>query len=194
MNAPCGASVDGALTKPVRWWRMSSYRRPRRAGATVFFTVNLADRSSDLLLREIAILRQAVAQTRAARPFVIDAFVVLPDHMHCVWTLPAGDADYSGRMGEIKGRFTRMVRRSGPAPTPPVHNRHGVVGGRTRHGSGPAHRAEAPIWQKRFWEHHIRNDRDYAAHVNYCWINPVKHGLVADVRDWPYSSWHRDNP
>ncbi|PXW68020.1 hypothetical protein C7964_104110 [Loktanella sp. PT4BL] len=96
---------------------MSSYRRPRRAGATVFFTVNLADRSSNLLVREIAILRQAVAQTRAAGPFKIDAWVVLPDHMHCVWTLPAGDADYSGSMGEIKGRFTRMVRRSGPAPT-----------------------------------------------------------------------------
>jgi len=171
---------------------MSNYRRPKHPGATVFFTVNLADRTSGLLVREIGALRQAVAQTRAARPFRIDAWVVLPDHMHCVWTLPEGDADYSNRMGEIKGRFTRTVRRSGPAPTPPVHNRHGVVGGRERVGENPDLRAEAPIWQKRFWEHHIRDDRDYAAHVTYCWINPVKHRLVEDVRDWPYSSWHRD--
>ena len=171
---------------------MSNYRRPKHLGATVFFTVNLADRTSGLLVREIEVLRQAVAQTRAARPFRINAWVVLPDHMHCVWTLPEGDTDYSNRMGEIKGHFTKMVRRSGPAPTPPVHNRHGVVGGRERVGAGPDLRAEAPIWQKRFWEHHIRDDRDYAAHVHYCWTNPVKHGLVDDVRDWPYSSWHRD--
>lgn len=173
---------------------MSSYRRPKRPGATVFFTVNLADRSSGLLVRQIGILRDAVRQTRAERPFVIDAWVVLPNHMHCVWTLPEGDADYSTRMGAIKGRFSQQVRRSGFSPTPPPKNERGVVGGRRRVGENPdVHpRAEAPIWQKRFWEHHIRDDRDYAAHVAYCWDNPVKHGLVADVRDWPYSSWHRD--
>lgn len=110
-------SVDAVLTKTGDHARMSQYHRPQRCGATVFFTVNLADRSSGLLVREVAMLRQAVAQTRAARPFVIDAWVVLPDHMHCVWTLPEGDADYSNRMGEIKGRFSRMVRRSGSAPT-----------------------------------------------------------------------------
>ena len=124
---------------------MSKYRRPKHPGATVFFTVNLADRTSGLLVREIEVLRQAVAQTRAARPFRIDAWVVLPDHMHCVWTLPEGDTDYSNRMGEIKGRFTRMVLRSGPAPTPPVHNRHGVVGSRTRVGEGPDLRTEVLV-------------------------------------------------
>ena len=169
---------------------MSRYRRPHQPGASVFLTVNLADRSSRMLVHRIDVLRQAVMQTRAARPFVVDAWVVLPDHMHCVWTLPEGDADFSNRMGEIKGRFSREVRRSGPAPTPPVHNRHGVVGGRERVGAGPDLRAEVPIWQKRFWEHHIRDDRDYAAHVNYCWINPVKHGLVDDPADWPYSSFY----
>ena len=89
---------------------MSRHRRPEQAGATVFFTINLADRGSGLLVREVALLRSAVAQIRAARPFVIDAFVVLPDHLHCMWTLPDGDADYSTRVGAIKGRFTRMVR------------------------------------------------------------------------------------
>lgn len=173
---------------------MSNYIRPKRPGATVFFTVNLADRSSDLLMRRIDTLRKAVAQTRAARPFRIDAWVVLPEHMHCIWTLPPGDADFSNRMGEIKGRFSRMVRRSGPAPTPTLQNAYGVVGGRIRVGAGPDLRDEVPIWQKRFWEHHIRTDEDYAEHMRYCWINPVKHGLVETPDAWPYSSYHRDNP
>lgn len=168
---------------------MSNYRRPKRPGATVFFTVNLADQSSRLLTQEIATLRMAVAQTRAKRPFAVDAWVVLPNHMHCVWTLPVGDADYSNRMGEIKGRFSRMVRRSWPAPTRQIKNAHGVVAGRIRVGAGPDLRDEAPIWQKRFWEHHIRDDTDYAAHVNYCWINPVKHGLVDDPANGPFSSF-----
>ncbi len=177
---------------------MSKYRRPKRPGATVFFTVNLADTSSRLLVHEIAKLRKAVAQTRATRPFAVDAWVVLPNHMHCVWTLPEGDADYSVRMGAIKGRFTQMVRRSGFSPTSTVTNTRGVVGGRVRVGENPDLRAhprdEAPIWQKRFWEHHIRDDADYAAHVNYCWINPVKHGLVDDPDDWPFSSFYRKKP
>ncbi len=92
---------------------MSNYRRPKQNGACVFFTVNLADRSSGLLVREIAILRQAVAKTRVERPFKIDAWVVLPNHMHCVWTLPERDADFSTRMGAIKARFSMGVRRAG---------------------------------------------------------------------------------
>ena len=107
---------------------MSNYRRPKRPGATVFFTVNLADQSSRLLTQEIATLRMAVAQTRAKRPFAVDAWVVLPNHMHCVWTLPVGDADYSNRMAEIKGRFSRMVRRSGQAPTYVTKHRFGRNG------------------------------------------------------------------
>jgi putative transposase len=171
---------------------MSAYIRPRVPGACVFFTVNLVDRGADTLVRHVEVLRQAVAVTRAKRPFRIDAWVVLPDHMHCVWTLPEGDADYSNRMSEIKGRFTREVRRSGPAPTLQPRNSYGARGGRDRVGAGPDLRDEAPIWQKRFWEHHIRDDRDFAEHVRYCWINPVKHGLVGHPREWPFSSWHRD--
>jgi putative transposase len=171
---------------------MSRYIRPKVPGACVFFTVNLVDRSADTLVRHIDTLREAVAVTRAKRPFVIDAWVVLPNHMHCVWTLPEGDADFSGRMGEIKGRFTRSLRRSGPAPTLASENPYGAVGGRERVGAGPDLRSEAAVWQKRFWERHIRSDEEFAAYVRYCWINPVKHGLVEHPRDWPFSSWHRD--
>ncbi|WP_417851952.1 REP-associated tyrosine transposase [Tabrizicola soli] len=95
---------------------MSSYVRPRVPGACVFFTVNLVDRGADTLVRHVGLLRQAVAVTRAKRPFAIDAWVVLPDHMHCVWTLPEGDSDYSGRMSEIKARFTRELRSVGACP------------------------------------------------------------------------------
>jgi putative transposase len=171
---------------------MSRYLRPRVPGATVFFTVNLVDRGADRLVRHVDLLRTAVAITRAKRPFGIDAWVVLPDHMHCVWTLPEGDADYSGRMGEIKGRFTRALRRSGPAPTHPPLNAFGARAGRERFGAGTDLRDEAPVWQKRFWEHHIRDEEDYRNHIRYCWLNPVKHGYVERPEDWPYSSYHRD--
>ncbi len=153
---------------------MSKYIRPKRQGATVFFTVNLADRSSDLLVREVATLREVVTKTRMERPFEIDAWVVLPDHMHCIWTLPPGDADFSMRWNVIKARFSHAMQ-AGPQ--------------RRSHTA----RREKGIWQRRFWEHHIRSDEDYAAHINYCWINPVKHGLVDTPEAWPYSSYHRDH-
>jgi putative transposase len=96
---------------------MSRYIRPKVPGACVFFTVNLVDRGVDTLVRHVDVLRQAVAVTHAKRPFGIDAWVVLPDHMHCVWTLPEGDSDYSTRMASIKAQFTRDIRRSGFTPT-----------------------------------------------------------------------------
>ncbi len=168
---------------------MLDYRRPVVAGACVFLTVNLADRQSDLLVREVGALRQAVAETRATRPFAVDAWVVLPDHFHSVWQLPEGDADIATRVAAIKARFSMAVRRSGFTPTSHP-NRHGVKAGRSR--TGGRFRDEAPIWQKRFWEHHIRDDADHAAHVNYCWINPVKHGLVDDPAKWPFSSFNAE--
>lgn len=152
---------------------MSNYRRPKLPGATVFFTVTLATRGSDLLTREIETLRQSVRQTRAERPFFIDAWVVLPDHMHCVWTLPDGDSDFSTRWSVIKARFSRAMPHVERRPSHAVRREHG-------------------IWQRRFWEHHIRDEDDLRAHVRYCWINPVKHGLVEDPADWPFSSYHRD--
>ncbi len=152
---------------------MSNYLRPANPGACIFFTVALANRGSRLLVEEIDLLRQAVDRTKAERPFQINAWVVLPDHLHCVWTLPAGDADFSIRWGAIKGRFSRRLEK-----------------GRLR--ASHELRREKAIWQRRFWEHHIRDARDYAAHIRYCQFNPVKHGLVEKPEDWPYSSLHRD--
>ncbi len=151
-------------------------------------------------MRHVDILRQVARRTIRDKPFVVRAWVVLPDHMHCVWTLPEGDWDYSNRMGMLKARFSREVRRSGESPTLSGPNPFGAVAGRKRVGLSPDLRSntvqtrwdEAPIWQKRFWEHHIRDEADLRAAVRYCWINPVKHGLVEHPEDWPYSSWHRD--
>jgi putative transposase len=170
---------------------MSVYVRPRVGGATIFFTVTLAERGGDLLVREIDVLRDAVRETRAAHPFRIDAWVVMPDHLHAFWTLPEGDVAYSTRWGAIKARFSRDVCRAGftpPRAFPPVlTGRYAGVNPGVR-----ADKGEVAIWQRRFWEHHIRDDRDYRAHVEYCWFNPVKHGFVDDPADWPYSSYHRD--
>ncbi len=162
---------------------MPNYIRPRIPGATIFFTVNLADRGSTLLLDQIDMLRAAIGLTRKDRPFHVDAWVVLPDHMHCVWTLPEGDCNYSTRWGAIKGRFSISLRRAGF--TPPSTPGNGGVNPALRKG-------QAGIWQKRFWEHHIRNAEDYSAHMRYCWMNPVKHGLVERPEDWPYSTVRRD--
>ncbi len=153
---------------------MSRYIRPKLPGATVFFTVALADRRSDLLVRRIGALREAVAAVRAERPFGIEAWVVLPDHLHAVWTLPQGDADFSTRWKEIKARFTKAA---------------GVVG---RRSASKVAKGEMGVWQRRFWDHHIRDEADFGSHVRYCWGNPVKHGYVETAAAWPYSSIHRD--
>lgn len=153
---------------------MTEYRRYRAAGGCYFFTVTLLDRRSALLVREIEALRMAVRRVRAAKPFHIDAWVVLPEHLHCVWTLPEGDSDFSGRWKDIKTIFSKRL-----------------PGGEARSASRVG-KGERGIWQRRFWEHTIRDERDYAAHVDYVHFNPVKHGLVTDVAAWPYSTFHRD--
>jgi putative transposase len=165
---------------------MPQYIRPKVTGATVFFSVALADRRSSMLVERIGDLREAVRVTRAERPFRIEAWVVLPDHFHCVWTLPAGDADFSGRMGAIKARFSMACRRAGFTPPPPVGWENGGVNPALRR------KGEVGLWQPRFWEHHIGDEEDYRAHVRYCWINPVKHGYVARPEAWAYSSVHGD--
>lgn len=152
---------------------MSIYRRVRTAGGSFFFTVTLEDRSSALLVERIDALREAFARTRSELPFTIDAVVVLPDHLHCVWTLPEGDSDYSSRWQRIKGRFSRAC------PAGEV-----ISASRDR-------KRERGIWQRRYWEHMLRDEDDYAAHVDYIHYNPVKHQHVTRVRDWQHSSFHR---
>jgi putative transposase len=152
---------------------LPEYRRNRVLGGSYFFTVNLLDRNSNLMVAQVALLREAVRQVRDKRPFHIDAWSILPDHLHAVWTLPAGDADFSGRWKAIKIAFAKRIPKT-----------ECLSAVRTRKG-------ERGVWQRRFWEHTIRDDRDYAAHMDYVHINPVKHGLVARVSDWPYSSFHR---
>jgi putative transposase len=153
--------------------RMPNYHRFRVPGGTYFFTINLLDRRSDLLVRHVDALRGAVRLTRLQRPFRIDAWVVLPDHMHCIITLAPGDDDFSNRIKAIKIRFARAV--------PPTESRTGVR----------IARGERGIWQRRFWEHMIRDDIAYARHMDYVHFNPVKHCHVASVRDWPFSTFHR---
>lgn len=153
---------------------MPNYRRFFAAGGTYFFTVNLADRGSEALTGHIEDLRAAVRFVRSKRPFEIDAMVVLPDHLHSVWSLPEGDRDFPTRWKEIKTIFTK---------------RTGLSGARSRSMRA---KGEQGLWQRRYWEHRIRDEADYRAHVAYCWGNPVKHGLVDVASDWRYSSIHRD--
>lgn len=152
---------------------MPDYRRCRVPGGTYFFTITLLERGGDLLVREIEALRTAVRKTRAERPFHIDGWVVMPDHMYCVWTLPPGDDDYSNRIKSIKIRFARAVPRT------------------EFRNAARSDKGERGIWQRRFWEHTIRDERDYAHHMDYLHFNPVKHGVVTRVADWPHSSFHR---
>ena len=153
---------------------MSNYRRAFIPGGTWFFTVNLLERkNSDLLIREIDLLRETVRTVRKRYPFQIDAWVVLLEHMHAVWTLPPGDVDFSKRWRLIKSSFSRAL--------PKTEYRTNV-----RKMAG-----ERGIWQRHFWEHCIRDEADFESHVDYVHVNPVKHGLVARAADWPYSSFHR---
>lgn len=153
---------------------MPNYRRAFVPGGTWFFTVNLLERkNNDLLIREIGLLRKTVLAVKQRHPFQIDAWVVLPEHMHAVWTLPAGDADFSKRWRLIKSGFSRAL--------PKTEYRSSV-----RKASG-----ERGIWQRHFWEHLIRDEKDFERHVDYVHVNPVKHGLITQVNQWPYSSFHR---
>jgi len=146
------------------------------------------ERRADLLVRHIEPLREAVKGTQAERPFHIDAWVVLPDHMHCVMTLPPGDDDVSNRIKTIKIRFVQALA--------PGERRSSVrVARGESQGQGlalpGALRMQGGIWQRRFWEHAIRDDGDYARHMDYVHFNPVKHGYVSVVAQRPPSTFHR---
>ena len=143
---------------------MPDYRRYRVPGGTYFFTINLLERRSDLLIRPIEALREAVRRTRAERSVHSDGWVVLPDHLHCVLTLPPGDDDFSNRIKAIKIRFVRAVEPN------------------ERRSSVRIARGERGIWQRRFWEHALRDEGDYARHMDYVHYNSAKHGHV--------TQWH----
>jgi putative transposase len=150
---------------------MVRYRRNYVPGGTYFFTVTLADRTSFAMVDHLDALRMAFRIARRERPFTIEAIVILPDHLHAIWTLPPGDSDFSGRWRRIKANFThRLVAAGAPVK---------------RHRNG-----KYALWQMRFWEHTIRNEIDFERHVNYVHFNPVKHRLASRVREWPYSSFH----
>ena len=153
------------------------FRRDATPGGTYFFTVVTCNRRPVLVLPPVLeALRLSVAQVRTAWPFASLAWVVLPDHLHALWRLPDGDPDHSRRWGEIKRRAGRSVRTA-----------HGFA---TPSNASAQRRHESGLWQRRYWEHRIRDDEDLRRHVDYIHFNPVKHGLVARAVDWPHSSFH----
>jgi len=153
---------------------MPDYRRTRHPGGIYFFTLTLLRRrNNDLLTRHIEELREAVRTVRRAHRFDIHGWVVLPDHLHCVVRLPQGDTDFTLRLRLIKAGFSKSLPRT-----------EWLSAVRRRRG-------ERGLWQRRFWEHLIKDEADYRAHMDYVHINPVKHGLVRRVADWPYSTFHR---
>ncbi len=153
---------------------MPNYRRVFIPGGSYFFTVNLLERRTKLLTENIARLRHAIFWTKRHLPFRIDALVILPDHLHAVITLPPDDRNYPSRLRHIKKRFSRSLAKTEWLSS-------------TRQKRG-----ERGIWQRRYWEHYIRDDDDFRNHIDYCYYNPVKHGLVQSIRDWPHSTYHRD--
>ncbi|MCH9022693.1 MAG: transposase [Planctomycetes bacterium] len=157
---------------------MTDYRRAKASGQYYFFTVVTYDRR-ELFYEDDArrCLRHAWRVVREKRPFELTAVCLLPDHLHCVWKLPQGDADFSTRWSSIKGVFTREYLKQG--------GRDGL------RNVSRQRRREAAVWQRRFWEHQIRDEDDLQHHVDYIHFNPVKHGLVTKVADWPWSTYHR---
>ncbi len=189
---------------------MPNYRRAHGPGGTFFFTVVTWNRRP-LFAEEKAraLLRTAIETTRERRPFTIDAVCLLPDHLHAIWTLPDGDRDFSTRWAQIKGRFSHdwlAWVRSGDGGASPARQ-SGESTGRAglappnkvqaAHAAGSAHvfsrpaKGEVKVWQKRFWEHQIRDDEDFRRHVEYIHYNPVKHGHATRPAEWPWSSFHR---
>ena len=153
---------------------MTDYRRVYIAGATWFFTVNLAERRNNhLLVEKIDSLRASFRYVNKRRPFHVNAIVIMPDHLHCIWTLPSGDADFSTRWNLLKGHFSRAMDKS------------------ERVSESRSKRRERGLWQRRFWAHLISDQNDFNNHVDYIHWNPVKHGWVQRVVDWPHSSFHR---
>jgi len=157
---------------------MSIYRRANITGVTYFFTVVTYRRQRFLCDEPVRnALREAIRETRSVAPFTIDGWVLLPDHLHCIWTLPPDDADNGKRWALIK-RF--VTKQCGPL----LYRDEWMNDSKRR-------RNESTLWQRRFWEHVIRDEADYRQHMDYLHFNPVKHGMVENVGDWPFSTFHR---
>jgi len=152
------------------------YRRSQAKGATFFFTVVTYKRKR-ILCHEanVVLIKETFQQVIKQHTLRIRAFVLLPDHIHCIWTLPENDNDFSMRWRLIKSHFSRQCK-----------NEYKNLQSASRRSKG-----EQGIWQRRFWEHQIRNEMDFTKHVEYIHFNPVKHGLVKSPVEWPYSSFHR---
>jgi putative transposase len=139
------------------------YRRYYQAGGTYFFTVVSYRREPILIQPEVRVaVRQAIETVRKRYPFEISAWVLLPDHLHTIWQLPENDVDFSERWRQIKRHSQYILKNEYPK-----------------------------LWQPRFWEHYIRDEKDFARHYDYVHFNPVKHGYVQQAADWPYSTFHR---
>ena len=155
---------------------MRRYIRAFVPGGTFFFTVTLQDRGARYLRDHVAELRTCFTEVKDRHPFRVDAIVILPEHLHAIWTLPTDDADFGTRWMLIKQAFTRRLH---------------AIGALDEASSSVRRKGQRSVWQQRFWEHQIRDEDDFARHVDYIHFNPVKHGWVLRARDWPYSSLHR---
>lgn len=152
------------------------YRRVFEPGSSYFLTFVTNGRARIFTTSEVVEkFHSATRKVQSGRPFTIEAEVILPDHIHALWSLPNGDADYPTRVRLVKSYFTRSI---------------GLHQTTFEQSASRASKAERPIWQRRYWEHTIRDDRDFNIHLDYIHFNPVKHGLVAAARDWPYSTFH----
>ncbi|MEZ5770301.1 MAG: transposase [Defluviimonas denitrificans] len=152
---------------------MTSYRRLRQTGATYFFTLCLQRRGATTLIDHVGLLREAYRRTVQELPVTCQAMVILPDHLHAIWTEPEGEVNYSERWRRIKARFSH------------------ALAGDFRPCDSKVGKRERGVWQRRFWEHALRGEADFVAAMEYCLTNPVKHGLVGAPEDWPYSSFTR---
>lgn len=157
---------------------MPRYRRAAVPGASYFFTV-VTERRQPILTDPIirAALREAIGLVRQTQPFRIDGWVLLPDHLHTIWTLPDGDADFSNRW--------RLIKRHVTCACGPDYFRPEFL---SRRRSAKQY---GTLWQHRFWEHCLRDEQDFRLHLDYLHANPLRHGLVSAVADWPWSSFHR---
>ncbi len=149
------------------------YRRADITGGTYFFTVNLAERKKTLLIDEIFLLREAMNAVKRKHPFQLDAMVIMPNHLHAIWTLPPSDNDYATRWMLIKANFSRGLLKA------------------ERISDSRKAKGERGIWQRRYWEHLIRDERDFKQHVDYIHYNPVKHGYVKQAAEWEYTTIHQ---